>query len=137
MARDFPQIEATQAVVPEGLEDLYSDWHFAPAVRSGDTLFLSGIIGAGEGLAVSADPEAQFTQVFETMGHTLRSAGADFSHVVDITSYHVDINAHFAVFSAVKDRYFAEPWCAWTAIGVTELLLPGALVEVTAVAKLR
>jgi enamine deaminase RidA (YjgF/YER057c/UK114 family) len=104
-------------------------------VRAGDTLYLSGIIGAGENLAVSDDPETQFVQVFETMAHTLHSAGTDFSRVLEITSYHVDIHAHFAVFSAVKDRYLPEPWCAWTAIGITELLLPAALVEVKAIAR--
>lgn len=135
MNHEFPAAEGAVAVVPEGLEELYRDWHFAPAVRDGNTLYLSGIIGAGENLAVSDDPETQFVQVFETMGHTLRSAGSDFDRVLEITSYHVNINAHFAVFSTVKDRYLPEPFCAWTAIGVSELLLPAALVEVKAIAR--
>ena len=132
----FKSLKDTVAIVPQGGEPLYDNWHFAPAVRSGDTLYLSGIIGADAQLQVSADAEAQFTQVFETMGHTLAAAGADFSQVVELTSYHVDLNAHFAIFTAVKDRYFQPPYCAWSAIGVSELLLPGALVEVKAVAKL-
>lgn len=132
----FPQVDNTAAIVPEGTQALYENWHFAPAVRSGDLLFLSGIIGADEQLQVSADPEAQFVQVFETMAHTLKSAGADFGHIIELTSYHVDLHAHFATFTAVKDRYLKEPYPAWTAIGVSELLLPNAVVEVKATARL-
>jgi enamine deaminase RidA (YjgF/YER057c/UK114 family) len=125
-----------EVIVPAGLEALYEDWHFAPAVRHGDILYVSGIIGANEVLEVSPEPEQQFVQVFETMAHTLQAAGADFGHVVELTSYHIALNAHFSVFAAVKDRYCKQPYCAWTAIGVSDLLLPGALVEVKAVAHL-
>lgn len=132
----FPALKDTTAIVPEGLEGLYNDWHFSPAVKSGDIIYVSGIIGADENLSVSSDPETQFVQVFETMARTLRSAGADFGNVVELTSYHVDISEHFAVFAAVKDRYLKTPYCASTAIGVSALLLPAALVEVKAIARL-
>jgi len=133
---DHPHLSNTKAVIPEGLERLYDGWHFSPAMIAGDTAYLSGIIGAEPDLSVNPDPEGQFVRVFETMGHTLRAAGLDYGHVVDLVSYHVDLNAHFLVFTEVKDRYFPEPYCAWTAIGIESLLLPGALVEVKAVAKL-
>lgn len=131
----FPTLSDTRAIVPEGLEGLYRDWHFAPAVVSGETVYLSGIIGADATLEVSDDPETQFVQVFETMGRTLTAAGTDFSRVVELTSYHVGLQ-HFALFSAVRDRYLREPHCASTAVAVAGLLLPAALVEVKAVARL-
>jgi enamine deaminase RidA (YjgF/YER057c/UK114 family) len=134
---NFPDLSNTEAIVPEGTEGLYENWHFAPAVKSGDMLYISGIIGVDEELQVSADPEAQFVQVFETMGQTLKAAGLGFGHVVDLSSYHVDLNTHFATFTAVKDRYINKPYPAWTAIGISELLLPGALVEVKAIARIR
>ena len=40
-----------------------------------------------------------------------------------------------AAFMAVKDRYLREPYPAWTAIGVAELIVPGGLVELRAVAR--
>jgi enamine deaminase RidA (YjgF/YER057c/UK114 family) len=134
--KDFPALEDTVAIVPDGLEGLYDGWHFAPAVRSGDMLYLSGIIGADAELKVSEDPETQFVQVFETMGHTLRAAGADFSHVIELTSYHLRLEDTFKTFSTIKDQYFSLPHCAWTAVGVSALLLPAALVEVKAIARL-
>ena len=34
----------------------------------------------------------------------------------------------------VKDEFVSEPWPAWTAIGITELAVPGARVEIRATA---
>ncbi|CAN5527633.1 hypothetical protein BH20ACT17_BH20ACT17_08890 [soil metagenome] len=53
---------------------------------------------------------------------------------VEMTSYHVGLREHLAQFIAVKDRHIAEPYPAWSAIGVSELITAGALVEVRAVA---
>jgi enamine deaminase RidA (YjgF/YER057c/UK114 family) len=38
-------------------------------------------------------------------------------------------------FVKVKDEFIAEPYPAWTAIGVSELLTDGALAEIRAIAK--
>ena len=35
-------------VVPEKDRKVYESWHFAPAVRHGDLVFVSGVIGRGE-----------------------------------------------------------------------------------------
>ena len=35
----------------------------------------------------------------------------------------------------VKDRFIKDPFPAWTAIGTTELALPGALVEIRVTAR--
>lgn len=80
------------------------------------------------------DPEAQFAVAFETLRAILREGGADLSDVVEITSYHVGISAHMEVFMKVWARYLKEPYPAWTAVGVAELIVPGGLVELRAVA---
>ena len=80
------------------------------------------------------DAEAQFAVAFETLAGILREAGADLSDVVEITSYHVGISAHMEAFMRVWARYLKEPYPAWTAIGVAELIVPGGLVELRAVA---
>ena len=38
---------------------------------------------------------------------------------------------------AVRDEFLSEPWPAWTAIGITELAMPGAHVEIRVTAKLK
>jgi enamine deaminase RidA (YjgF/YER057c/UK114 family) len=37
---------------------------------------------------------------------------------------------------AVKDSFLPSPYPAWTAVGISELAVPGALVEIRAVARL-
>lgn len=80
------------------------------------------------------DPEAQFAVAFETLAGILREAGADLSDIVEINSYHVGISAHMEAFMRVWGRYLKEPYPAWTAVGVAELIVPGGLVEIRAVA---
>lgn len=80
------------------------------------------------------DPEAQFAVAFETLRDILREGGADLSDVVEITSYHVGISVHMDAFMRVWARYLKEPYPAWTAVGVAELIVPGGLVELRAVA---
>jgi enamine deaminase RidA (YjgF/YER057c/UK114 family) len=133
----LPAMDANQLVIPKGTEFFYDRLHFAPAVRDGDRLFCSGVIGIGADGAASPDPESQFTQAFDSLGAVLTAAGASFADVVDFTTFHVGLQEHIRTFAQVKDRYVAAPYPAWTAIGVVELAVPGALVEIRAVARLR
>lgn len=124
-------------VIPGGMRQFYDQFHFAPAARTGDRLFCSGQIGFGPDGKVSEDAETQFVQAFENLGLILKEAGLGFGDIVDITTFHVGLQAHMQTFMAVKDRFIAEPYPAWTAIGITELAIPGALVEIKATAATR
>ena len=85
-------------------------------------------------LRAVGDPEAQFATAFDALAEVLAAAGATLSDVVELTSYHVDISRHMETFVRVKDRYLLAPYPAWTAIGVSELIVPGGLAELRAVA---
>ena len=37
---------------------------------------------------------------------------------------------HLGTFMKVRDEFVSEPWPAWTAIGITELAISGARVEI-------
>ena len=52
-----------------------------------------------------------------------------------MTSYHVDLRRHLALFVKVKDEYVTAPYPAWTAIGVTELITEGTLIEIRVIAR--
>ena len=80
------------------------------------------------------DPEGQFATAFEALDEILRAAGSSLTGLVDLTTFHVDLGRHLAAFTRVKDRYVRPPYPAWTAIGVAELVVPGGLVELRAVA---
>lgn len=127
----------SDVVIPKGMELYYERYHFAPAVKDGDLLHGSGQIGIGADGKVSADPEAQFTQAFENVKAVLEAAGAGFGDVVEMTTFHVDLQKNLGSFMSVKDRYLPGPYPAWTAIGITELAVPGGLVEIKVTARLR
>ena len=123
------------AVIPKGMEVQYEGWKLAPSLRVGDTLYCSGQLGLGPDGTLPAGAEEQFTNAFEAVKSVLEEAGASFANVVEITSFHVGLVAELETFGTVRDRYIEEPYPAQTAIGVAELGMPGALVElkVTAV----
>jgi len=126
----------TSVVIPKGQEVFYDRFHFAPAVKDGDRLYCSGVIGVGADGKVPADPETQFTQAFEMLKSVLTTAGASLKDVVEMTTFHTGLQTHLPTFMKVKDRYLQEPYPAWTAIGITELALPGGLVEIKVIARL-
>jgi enamine deaminase RidA (YjgF/YER057c/UK114 family) len=65
----------------------------------------------------------------------LVQAGIEACNIVEITTYHVGLKQHLGAFVKAKDEFIAEPYPAWTAIGVSELLTDGALGEIRAIAK--
>jgi enamine deaminase RidA (YjgF/YER057c/UK114 family) len=130
-------MKSKDVVIPGGMENFYEHFHFAPAVKDGDRLFCSGMIGLdAEGNAVK-DPEKQYDKAFELLNAVLTSAGSSFSDVVEITSFHVGLQSQLEMFMKVKDRYLKLPYPAWTAIGISELAVPGALVEIKVTARLK
>lgn len=122
-------------VVPDWMRPIHQAWHFTPAVIDGDHLRCSGMIGLRPDLTVPSDPVEQFTLAFENLDRLLAEAGLTFADVVELTSYHVGLQAHAEAFMAVKDRYLTAPYPAWTAVGISELAVPGALVEIQATAR--
>ncbi|RAU45543.1 MULTISPECIES: RidA family protein [unclassified Pseudomonas] len=107
---------------------------YAPAVMVGDTLYCAGQVGRTADLEVIQDPERQFLAAWDNLRQVLEAGGCTFADVVDMTTYHVNMSEHMAVFRAVKDRVFPRGLCAWTCIGVSELARPGLLVEIKCVA---
>ena len=116
-------------IIPEADRASYDNFHFAPAVRTGNLVLLSGQIGAtGGGVPDSAEEE--FRLAWQGVGRVLAAAGLGFEDVVEITTYHVNLQQHLATFMKVKDEFINEPWPAWSAIGIAELAIPGARVEI-------
>jgi len=125
-----------QIIIPPGMENLYEQFHYAPAVRVDNTLYIAGQVGRDENLQVVEGAEAQYVQAFENLKKVLAAAGATLADVVDIVTYHTDMR-DILNFLAVKDRYFTQDYPAWTAIGTPALAMPGLLVEIKATAVLQ
>ena len=125
-----------QMIIPKGMESLVERFHYAPAVRVGNTLYISGQLGRDENLQVIEGAEAQFTQAFDNLKTVLEAAGATLADVVDVVTYHTDMS-DLAIFLQVKDRYFTQDYPTLTAIGVSALAMPGLMLEIKATAVLQ
>ena len=111
--------------------------HYTDAVRAGDLLFVSGCIAVDpDGALVGGDDVvAQTRKVFENIEATLQAAGATFADVVKVTVYLTDIDDR-ALINPVRQEFFGDARPASTLIAISELVLPGAKVEIDAVAQL-
>src|SRR5574337_624745 len=126
-----------QAIIPQGMEAVYEKVRYAPAVRVGDTVYVSGQIGRDENMQLVEPPEAQIVQAFENLKKVMEAAGGSMADIVDLTSFHTDMR-QLPLFMEIKDRYLKADFPAWTAIGAASLCgAPGYIVEIKATAVLR
>jgi len=122
-------------LMPREFSSIPERWHFAPILDTGEFVFLSGITGVHPDGSLSDDPETQFRNTFEFVEMHLETAGLRFDNVVEMTTYHVGLRKHLNAFTKVKDEFVKMPYPAWTAIGVTELITEGTLLEIRIVAR--
>ena len=115
-------------ILPEKSKGQYKAYHFAPAVRHNDLIICSGQIGAGE-KGIPASAEEEFRNAWNGIGAVLKEAGVGYEDIIEYTSFHVGLQEHMRAFMKVRDEFISEPWPAWTAIGCTELAIPGARAE--------
>ncbi len=106
----------------------------SPAIVSGGHVFFTGVTGSDAEGRMPADPEAQFRAAFEKIGAVLREAGLGFGALVEMTSYHIGLRQHFALFDKVRLEFVEAPYPAWTAVEVAGLRREGAVVEIRVVA---
>ncbi len=125
-----------QMIIPAHLKSLHDNWHFSPGVLVGDTLYISGAIGFLPDGTIPANPEDQYIACFENIKAVLEEAGASFDNLVELTSYHTDLQHSLSLFSQIKDRYVTDPYPTWTALGVRELSRRDLVVEISGLARL-
>jgi reactive intermediate/imine deaminase len=109
--------------------------HYTDAVRAGDLLFVSGVVPVDEeGEVVGGDDvAAQARQVFANMARVLEAAGAAFADVVKVTVFLTDVGDR-PLINPVRQEVFGETRPASTLVEVAGLAIPGAKIEVEAVA---
>ena len=109
--------------------------HYTDAVRAGDLLFVSGCVPVdSEGKLVGGgDVVAQTRQALENVGRVLEAAGMTFADVAKVTVYLTDIDDRPRI-NPVLREFFGETRPASTLVEVSRLAIPGAKVEIEAVA---
>jgi 2-iminobutanoate/2-iminopropanoate deaminase len=121
-----------QEIRVEGLAEPIS--HFTDAVRAGDLVFVSGIVGVdGEGRLVGGDVVAQTRQVLDNMRTVLAAAGCGFGDVVKVTVFLTDIRDR-PLINPLRQKAFGAARPASTLVEVPRLAVDGAKVEIECVA---
>ena len=112
--------------------------HYTDAVRVGDLLFVSGCVPVdAEGRLVGGDDVvAQARQAFANVGAILEAAGASFADVAKVTIFLTDVDDRPKI-NPVRQELFGAVRPASTLVEVPRLAIPGAKIEVEAVAALK
>lgn len=109
--------------------------HYTDAVLADGLLFVSGCVPVDERgqLVGSEDVVAQARQVFANVGKVLAAAGARFADIVKVTVYLLNVDDRARI-NPVRQDVFGRSRPASTLIEVSRLAVPGALLEIDAVA---
>ena len=111
---------------------------YTQIVRAGKLLFIAGQTGTNsEGKVVGTGMKEQLDQVFANLLTALKSQGADFSHVVKMTTYVTSISEFRAPdVAAVRAKHVGPNPPANTLVQIQQLADPGYKVEIEATAVL-
>ena len=123
---------AKQIINPPGLGQPPG---FAPAVRAGNTVYVSGQVARDQdGQVVGVgDFAAQADFVYQKIQTILEAAGASITDIVKMTSYVTDA-ANILKLRDIRQKYFGDHLAASTGVAVSGLAHPDFLIEIEVVA---
>ncbi|OBG98880.1 hypothetical protein A5697_15360 [Mycobacterium sp. E3251] len=115
--------------------------HYRQALRIGDRIEISGQGGWEADFSLSVTSlEKEIVKAFDNVEKTLAEAGASWSDVVSVHSYHVPTadeaigDEHMSVMVDQFRKRFGENPPVWTALGVEALALLNQHIEIEVVA---
>jgi 2-iminobutanoate/2-iminopropanoate deaminase len=127
-----PPMQRIELQVP-GLPPALS--HYADVVVHNGTAYISGCLGLdGAGKLIGArDAVAQTRQALTNLGQALRACGSTFADVLKVTVYLLDIDDRSRI-NPIRQEFFGDALPASTLVQVCALAVPGAAVEIEAIA---
>lgn len=98
-----------------------ADLPFSPAIRHGDTIYVSGQGPLDDdGNVIGTDVTEQTARTLENIGAILDAAGSSLDRVVRAGVYLRDMR-HYGAVNEVYAEYLSEPYPARTAVEVADL----------------
>lgn len=104
------------------MEQLEKDIGFCQAVRSGNTLHVSGVAAGGT-------MDSAIRSVYERLGEVLKANGLSFANVVRETVFATDLDA-FIENKAIRREFYGASLPAASWVQVQRLYLPSYVLEV-------
>lgn len=106
---------------------------YSTAVRAGGLIYVSGALATGDdGKIVGTTVAEQTTAILQRMAKTLEAAGSSMGHVAAVMIY-LKNTADFAAMNEAYRTFWTNDPPTRTTV-VADLVLPGALVEVSMIA---
>ena len=117
------------------LEDSFG---FSAIVQANGLLHLAGIISIDEQAEVigAGDMAAQMGRIYDIMEETLAKNGATLEHVVSEVMYTTDMGKLMEAASTRAKRYEGYAYPATTAVQISALAFPEAMLEIQVMAQL-
>jgi len=123
--------QQAKPLIPKRWQAIYESYGFAPALRVGNTIYVSGIIVR---LAEGDNYEEQYAngirKTFKQVEEILAIEGASLDDIVDMTSFHTDLPRQMETILRVRKEHMKLPHPAWTAVGTTSLAAPDGHTEI-------
>jgi 2-iminobutanoate/2-iminopropanoate deaminase len=109
--------------------------HYTDGVRVGELLFVSGCVPVDSSgrLVGGEDVVLQARQALANVGAVLAAGGSSFADVVKVTVYLTDVDDRPRI-NPVRQEFFGDARPASTLVEVSRLAIPGAKIEVEAIA---
>ena len=120
-----------------GSNRIFDLFQYSPAVTANGLVFIAGQIGSRADGSIPEDPKEQIDVAFKRIEAVLKHMGLDFTDVVELVSYHVDVGSQLSTFREVKEQYIRSDFPAWTILGIAALARPELIVEIKVVAATR
>lgn len=115
----------------------FETYGYSPAVRAGGLLFIAGVVGFRADGSIPESVAEQSELALQRTQELLRLDGLTMADLVEVVSYHVELQDNLPAFMPAKQRYFQKPFPTWTIIGIQALALPELKIEIRSVAALR
>ena len=119
---------------PVGVELVPVGTPYSPGILARDTLYVSGLQGTDPKThALPSDFSQEARNCLENIGRVLNDAHMNYSDVVSVQIFLVDLS-QFQEVNAIYKEYFKSPMPARTTVQVAKLSL-SAHIEISAVAR--
>lgn len=110
---------------------------FSAVVNADGTLYLSGLIAIDEkgDIVAENDMVKQLERIYDILETILKGCGATLENVVSETLFSTDIDSLMAATPVRLKRYEGVAFPATTAVEISRLAYPGAVIEVQVIAQ--
>ena len=127
--------QRAEIIIPDEARESYEGWGYAPAVKIGNTIYASGVVSGLPGEGTYEERYARgFKSALEWLEKVLNEAGASLDDIVDITTFHTDLQRQLQTAIKVRMEIMSPPHPAWTAVGTPALATPDGVTEIKVIA---